>query len=305
MTTQQQILAFYSRPSAMTSAGKYAALLNELPNDVSKLVHIIQGLVLYEYVAFDFYSFAIPDSRKHETHLRSIESMLNALLSLDHHPLFIARSLDKRLIGICHHFALLLVAMLRAKGIPARYRCGFGTYFNPPYLEEHVVCEYWNAAEARWIIVDPQFDDVWCEQLKIDHSILDVPRDRFIMAGDAWMQCRSGVADPAKFGIFKGDLRGLWFIAGEIIRDIAALNKMEMLPWDSWGAIPYPGEPLQEDQLAYFDRLAASLRSPDDSFVELRSLYEGNDRLYVPATVFNGVLNRLDTIAPIGFLSAS
>jgi hypothetical protein len=189
MTTQQQILDFCSRPTAMTSAGKHAALFDELPNDVGELTRLIQGLVLYEYVAFDFYSFTIPDKRKSETHLRPIERMLDHLLAIDDQPLSTARPVNKRLIGICHHFALLLVAMLQAKGIPTRYRCGFGTYFNPPYFEEHVVCEYWNATEARWVIVDPQFDEVWREKLKIEHDILDVPRDHLIIAGDAWVQC--------------------------------------------------------------------------------------------------------------------
>ena len=36
----------------------------------------------------------------------------------------------------------------------------------------------------------------------------------------------------AKYGIF--DLRGLWFVAGNVMRDFAALNNMEMLPWDVW-----------------------------------------------------------------------
>ncbi|BAY32157.1 hypothetical protein NIES2107_40440 [Nostoc carneum NIES-2107] len=296
MKTQQQILDFYSRPTVMTSAGKHTALFDELPNDVAELTYIIQGLGLYEYVALDFYGFAIPDKRKSETHLRPIERILDQLLALDERPLSAARPVDKRLIGICHHFALLLVAMLRAKGIPARYRCGFGSYFNPPYFEEHVVCEYWNTLQARWVIVDPQFDAVWREKLEIKHDILDVPRDRFIMAGDAWENCRTGANDPSKFGIFKGDLRGLWFMAGEIVRDVAALNKMEMLPWDVWGAIPQPHESLTDDQLAFFDQLAMFTRSPDTSFTELLKLYESDDRLRVPATVFNGVLNRLETI---------
>ncbi|NEQ19613.1 MAG: hypothetical protein F6K28_08495 [Microcoleus sp. SIO2G3] len=45
---------------------------------------------------------------------------------------------------------------------------------------------------------------------------------------------------------FQGDLRGLWYIAGEMVRDVTALNKMEMLPWDIWGAIPRPNEPLND-----------------------------------------------------------
>lgn len=293
---QQEILDFYAHPTAMTSSGKHAARFDELLNDVGKLTRIVQGLGLYEYVASDFYGFTIPDKRRSETHIRSIERMLDCLLAIDDQPLFIPRLVNKRLIGICHHFALLLVAMLRAKGIPARYRCGFGSYFNLPYFEEHVVCEYWNATEARWVLVDPQFDEVWREKLKIDHDILDIPRDRFIMAGDIWMQCRIGEADPSKFGIFQGDLRGLWFIAGEMVRDVAALNKIEMLPWDVWGVIPRPNELLDDDQLTFFDRLATLTRSPDASFAELHKLYESDNRLGVPATVFNSVLNCSETI---------
>jgi hypothetical protein len=93
-------------------------------------------------------------------------------------------------------------------------------------------------------------------------------RDRFVIAGNAWMQCRAREADPAKFGIFKDDMRGLWFIAGNLVRDAAALNKMEMLPWDQWGAMPAPDKPLQTDRLL-FDRLAALMRAPDASFAEL------------------------------------
>jgi hypothetical protein len=32
-------------------------------------------------------------------------------------------------------------------------------------------------------------------------------------------------------------MRGLWFVAGNLLRDAAALNNMGMLPWDAWGAI--------------------------------------------------------------------
>jgi threonine dehydrogenase-like Zn-dependent dehydrogenase len=151
--------------------------------------------------------------------------------------------------------------MLRAKGVPARARYGFGAYFNPPKFEEHVVCEVWNETEQRWVLVDLQFDEIWRRQLGIEHDVLDLPRDRYLVAAEAWRRCRSGDADAARFGIFVGELRGLWFIAGELIRDVAALNKREMLPWDVWGAMPGPSEPIDEEHLAFFDRLAALTQS--------------------------------------------
>jgi hypothetical protein len=140
------------------------------------------------------------------------------------------------------------------------------------------------------MLVDPQFDEVWREKLNIRHDILDVPRDQFLVAADAWEQCRRGAADPSRFGIGFADLRGLWFVAGDLVRDLAALNKIEMLPWDIWGAQPRPDRSLDANQLAFFDR-AALTREPDAAFAELRSLYESDDRLRVPPIVFNALTN--------------
>jgi hypothetical protein len=129
----------------------------------------------------------IPDNRRDESHIRQFEQMVDGILSLNDQPLTKERSPEKRLIGVCHHFAVLLVGILRAKGIPARVRYGFGDYFNPGYFEDHSLCEYWNAKETRWMLVDPQFDSVWKKELEIKHDVFDVPRNHFLTAGDAWI----------------------------------------------------------------------------------------------------------------------
>jgi hypothetical protein len=243
-----------------------------------------------------FYGFSIPEGRRSEIHIRPMEKMRERLLALEERELTVSRPVDRRLVGRCHHFMLFLIAILRAKGVSARGRCGFGAYFNPPYFEDHWVCEYWNADQQRWILVDTQFDEVWRAKLNIKHDILDVPRDQFLVAADAWIRCRRGEADPSKFGIDFAGLRGLWFIAGSLVRDVAALNKMEMLPWDVWGAQPRAEQPVEDEQLAFFDRLAAITCAPDSSFDELRDFYAKDDRLRVPSTVFNALLNRPEVI---------
>jgi hypothetical protein len=290
-----RILDFYRRPAAMTSAARFASLFDELPRDPAGLARIVQGLVLHEF-ASDWYGVSMTDERRSESHIRPVQRMLERLLALDNRPLSVARPPEKRLVGVCRHFVVLLLAMLRAKGLPARGRCGFGSYFNPGFFEDHVVCEYWNAAEARWVLADPQFDEVWRTRLKIEHDVLDVPRDRFVMASDAWEQCRTGEADPSRFGIFKGNLRGRWFVANSLVHDVATLNKVEMLPWDVWGAMSRQDERLNDDRLAFFDRLAALTRAPDESFEELRNFFEEDERLRVPATVFNAVLKRPEAL---------
>lgn len=298
MNTQKAIssLEFYAQPSGLTSPGRHAALLNELPNEVGDLVRIIQHLVVYDVVAADFYGFTVPEPRQSEIHLRSLEAMVDRIQALDDRPLSAPRPVDKRLVGRCDHFVKLMVGILRNKGIPARARCGFGSYFNPPKFEDHWVCEYWDAVKARWSLIDVQFDDTWRAKLSIDHDILDVPRDRFLVAGDAWAQCRSGRADPAKFGIEFVNLRGLWYIAGNVVRDVAALNKVEMLPWDVWGAQPRPNAQLDNDELALFDRIGALTCDPDRSLDELRALFDTDAGLRVPSVVFNSLRNRSEPI---------
>jgi hypothetical protein len=297
MTKRKQILDFYSHAGPMTSAGKHADLLERLPNDLETLVGVVQGLAIHEFVAPSFYGATITDERRSESHIRPVEEMLDRILAMDDGPLTISRPPERRLVGVCRHFMVLLLAMLRAKRIPARGRCGFGTYFNPGFFEDHVVCEYWNAAEERWVLVDPQFDEVWRKRLGIGHDVLDVPRDRFLVAADAWNECRAREADPNKFGISNGNLRGLWFIAGNLIHDVATLNRMEMLRWDAWGGMPRPDQSLKEDQISPYDALAMVTDAPDQSFDELRRLYESDDRLRVSTAVFNSLLNRAEKVS--------
>ena len=57
-----------------------------------------------------------------------------------------------------------------------------------------------------------------------------------------------------------------------------------------------PGQSLTDDQLAFFDHLAVLTHAPDPSFNELRGLYEADERLRVPAMVYNAVLQRTEPI---------
>src|SRR6202171_5342730 len=79
MSTQRQILDYYTRPGPMTSAGKYSAMLKEPPADVAALGSLVQGLAIHEYIAKSFYGVVVPDVRKCESHIRPVEQMLDRL----------------------------------------------------------------------------------------------------------------------------------------------------------------------------------------------------------------------------------
>jgi hypothetical protein len=279
-------LDFYRQPVTMSDAGRQAPLLRGLPGDVGALAKIVQGLLIHEHIA-PAYGVTLSGDQHAEAHLRPVESMLERIAAHDARPLSAARTTGERLVGVCRHFTLLHVAMLRAHDVPARARCGFAAYFEKGKFLDHWVTEYWNAGQQRWVMVDAQLDQRQRELFKIGFDPLDVPRGQFLVAGDAWHLCRSGKSDPQAFGIL--DMFGLWFIASNVIRDLAALNNREMLPWDTWGVMTREEKQLDTDLI---DRLAALTREPDAHLNELRAAYENDKRLRVPEVVFNNVLNR-------------
>jgi hypothetical protein len=158
------------------------------------------------------------------------------------------------------------------------------------------VCEYWNATAGRWTLADAQIDDVQRKVFGTELDVLDVPRDEFLVAGDAWLRCRAGLDDPGRFGLSLAGEAGYWWIAANLLRDVAALNNREMLPWDVWGEMLRPGEEPDDAQTAFFDELAALTADPDARFAELAARYRSDPRLTVPATVFNAVLHRDDEV---------
>ncbi len=273
----------------MSDAGCSANLLDDLPRDVGGLADVVQGLLMHEHVA-PAYGLTLSADQHAQAHMRGVDEILQSVNRQDKRPVLEARPAAERVVGVCRHFTLLHVAMLRAHGVAARARCGFGAYFTKDRFVDHWVTEYWNEATWRWVLVDPQIDQRQRSLFGIGFDPLDVPRDQFLVAGDAWQLCRKGSADPQAFGIL--DMHGLWFVASNVIRDVAALNNHEMLPWDVWGAMTSNDAELD---LPFIDRLAELSHAPDRNMDQLRAAYQ-DERVAVPRTVFNAVLNRTDDL---------
>jgi hypothetical protein len=281
-------LDFYRTPVALSDPGRQAALFDDLPRGPERLASVVQGLLMHQHVA-STYPVVLSGAQIEQAHVRSVEEMLTEIAAHDARPLPTRRAANERQVGVCRHFTLLHVAMLRRQGVPARARCGFATYFSKEKRVDHWVTEYWNETRRAWILSDAQLDAHQQALFSIPFDPVDVPRDQFLVAGDCWHLCRTGKADPMDFGIL--DLFGWWMIAGNLVRDIAALNNREMLPWDCWAPMPRPGE---EPDFALFDRLAALSHDPDAHFDELREVY--GTTLAVPPQVMNAVRNRVEAV---------
>ncbi len=278
-------ISFYAEAGSLTDVSRFSAHLKNLPADVDGLARVIQGWMLHIFWA-GRYGEMLTTRRKQEVNIRSADLKLARILENDPAPLDQARTPDKKLIGNCRDFSMLFAALLKHKGIPARARCGFATYFTKGKFEDHWVVEYWHSQQQRWVMVDAQLDELQRSHLKISFNPLDIPAGQFLPAGQAWQMCRKGQADPVKFGI--QEYYGMEFILGNVQRDLLALNRIEVLPWDMWGLGGKRFKSLTRDQLALIDRIALFTLLPDSPLAVIQQLYKENPLLHVPQEWLSG-----------------
>jgi hypothetical protein len=285
-------LDFYSHSGPMTELGPHRVAFAELA-DIPSLARVMHGLLLHTHWAPAYGQKLSPDRRETE-HLRRIGDLLDAAMRIDPAPLTTPRPPERRIVGVCSHYSLLAVAVLRSQGTPARARCGFGAYFEPSRAIDHWIVEYRD--RDRWISADFQIDAVQAPVLKLDFDVLDQPPGKFLRAGEAWQASRRGDLDPMSCGLF--DEGGYWFIAQNLLRDLAALNKTEMLPWDVWGMMPRPSDPMPDELMEELDQLAELTVDVDERFDALRQRYEDSERVHVPTSVRNAVRQRIEPVFP-------
>lgn len=271
-------LAFYAAPGPMTHLDGPPGALAGLPGDPAGLARVVQGLVLHPFWAHA-YGVVVPATRQDEVQIRPAAGMVDRILEIDGRPLVEGRVPGHRFVGNCRHFSTLTVALLRSAGVPSRARCGFAGYFEVGKWVDHWIVEHWDG--ARWVRLDAQLDDLQLAAVGTVENPADLAPGLFLSAGEAWQRCRRGEEEGDAFGIL--DMWGRWFIEGNVARDLAALNKVEMLPWDGWGSLAGPGDGTDRTELV--DQVAALTLS--DDLALLRDRYQHDDGLRVPSRVMS------------------
>ncbi len=269
---------YYATHGIMTDPGKHLRLYDALPSEIPELRTVAQGLLVHVFHA-RLHGLKLSEQRTQEVGIRKVEDMLERMIELDSSPLDRPREPVKRLVGNCRDYALLMCSFLRHKKIPARARPGFATYFMPGSFEDHWICEYWNQAEKRWVQIDAQLDSVQTQYLKLDFDPMDLPKGKFLYAGTVHRMCQKGEIDPGKCGIH--DLRGLWFVRGNVFRDLMALNKIEVLPWDGTELMDETKHPPQETA-TLLETIVDLTTSEVCKLSEIRMVYQKHQGLRMP-----------------------
>lgn len=278
---------FYATPGRHTDVTGFGLQVS----GVEAAVHIVQGLLVYDLAAKDLYGVELTAAQAGTVHERDAAALLALARTIDPSPLDQPRHPGQRIGGRCNTYTLLTVALLRAAGIPARSRCGFGAYFVPGFYEDHWVAEYWDPEQRCWTMVDAQLDETWQRTIGMNSSIpATVGPEQFLTAGHAWQAWRAGQLDADRCGLTSISEHGAFWIAGNLRLDLAALNKVEMLPWDVWGLGWEPPDQPTSEMLAAFDEIAALTVDPDHRLDDLLDRYQSDPSFRMDGTVFSVAL---------------
>lgn len=257
-----------------TLDGVPGAALAGLPLDPVGICRPVQHLVLQPS---DAAAAGLPAQRLAENQIRPAARLVEVLLGLDPSPLVVPRPPELRVVGTCRHFAVLACALLRWRGVRARVRCGFATYFQPGWALDHWVVEHQAEAGGRWVRLDPEVLD----GTVTDHATDLRPGD-FLDGAQAWDAHRRGRVDAATFGVHGTENFGPAEIRGNLVKDLAAVNKVEMLPWDEWGRMTEAYEHRTgPDYDVLLDEVAEALLADDDGAAS--ALHRDRPELTVPA----------------------
>lgn len=232
--------SFWTTQGPITDLDDDAAVLaaiDALPSDIPSLREAVSQMCLH----YRARASEVKQDRFPEIHtVRALDMFKRVLARGGSKSLDSKRTADERTVGCCRDSSLLLVAILRRKGIPARVRIGHAAYFMEGFMLDHVVAEVWDEKESRWRMVDPDVPGDWHPKVKgqtVDWN--DVrPGVEFQTSPEAWVAARKGDVDPQIYIIAPNvPLRGIPYIAHNVIHDLAAMGKQELLLWDAWGTL--------------------------------------------------------------------
>lgn len=227
--------------------GRYAADLHALPAEPREAAACLRSLTLH-YVA----SQNVPEHREQDRQARWIQDILDILKTRSSQSLNQERPPETRFVGCCRDDALLLTAVLREYGRPARIRVGWGPYLDPHFIHDHVVTEWHDG--TRWIRGDPELPPE-----KFEFDTMDMPPGTFQTAGEAWLAFRAGTLDTNRYGVAPGLYGGPPMLRDYVVRELAALTGHELLLWDNWGLMNTSFEQMTERHLALLDEIAHAL----------------------------------------------
>ena len=180
--------------------------------------------------------------------------------------------MENKIVVTCRYVSVLMSAILKAKGIPARSRAGFAPYFREGVSMDHWINQYYNEKEKRWVTFDA---DGFYEESGMPLSQYDMPKESFDWAAGAYLAVRRKETDGRQY--LYADRLGtcsLPALVRYLVYDFHALMNHELtysfLPAYLDGRL----DRLTQEELRELDRLAEWMLDADQYFDRLCEVWE-------------------------------
>ena len=229
--------------SALSSQNK--EFLQQFSNNVRDICKELNYITLIDLLA-NMQVINIPKDHLTDSTLKDINSKIQVLINRGGISIEKNRDINNKLLSNCRDLSMILCEILKLKGFSARVRSGFGTFFHPTKKFDHWICEYWCAEQKQWIKVDAWMAQVqslesilpsYMKQglLGIKYNAFNVSDSHFITGAKAWLNCHDNNENFDSYGTYEEELKGVWFVRDNLLRDLLCLNNNVPLPWDCFG----------------------------------------------------------------------
>lgn len=234
----KKLLLFYLQTSTYTYLGPYADFARNLPDDIEQLC-VLQRMQTIHSAVFaidknikndanniigDMTKIPVDRFNNEEDIYQTAISIFSELLRRDE-IYSIKRQASKKIHIVCRGNALMLASTLKAKGIPARVRVGFAKYhYTDGKCDDQWNTEYYDINKNRWVMVDSSGIG---GNTTIPNQILDVPKNKFFTAAEAWLKLRNNsISSNIKLVDTGGysDLKAAWL---QLMNDFNSLMNNE------------------------------------------------------------------------------
>lgn len=289
---EQKILEHYLQTGTYTYAGAYESYFQTLPDEVSRLGHLICSQVIHRVTLRegndnanaklqygDMNRFPWYRMRCEDDILLTASAMTAELFRLDERGFVPNRMTEDKIVVTCRYVSVLMSAILKAKKVPCRSRSGFAPYFQSGKSMDHWINQYWNEKEQRWVTFDA---DGFYDENGMNLNQYDIPEGRFDYAAEAWLAVRQGRREGEEF--IYADGKGtcsLKAISRALFYDFHALMNDEISYLFQPCYIDNKFEQLNENGLQELDELAELLLLPDENFNKLEEIWETKKKFRV------------------------
>ncbi|MDO8511646.1 MAG: transglutaminase domain-containing protein [bacterium] len=285
----KEILDHYLATSLFTDLGLYKEAVRKLPDDIKELGLLVRKNLVHPSTIYFGNTNTNEDLRfgdmtempwwrqREDDNLATAVAMVAELYRRDKRGFVNDRKVTDKLVVSCRHTSLVMAAILKAKGIPARVRAGFASYFEQTEFgdvsDDHYINQYFHEKENRWVTIDVD----GCMSIKDGFTFdpFDMPDGTFHFSAKAWLDIREGKQDPNYF--MNKPERGAIVVVWALMHDFHCLmnNEIIYLHYTVLESFERFGK-ITEEELKKLDNLAKLILNPDENFSELKKLWEEN-----------------------------